>query len=366
MIMKRKTIILTVLIFFTVACGPYLCLEPIISDNLELQSTQYVSNILHSQVYTDPAGDWVNQPWTKKIDLLSLNISENATWYQFTFGFSHALSWSDTGYLQIYFNNGSLDLFQITDLRVVNYQGWFWMQDLLTSEYIQVSNGSFPFQTDLNLDKAQWVSNSSSSITIIMNIAWFYGRFGINNISKISGFDFRVRALYSAYTVDIMPSVSLTYFAYDGFYSEPILTNGLVTPGIAAQGSQISFCVTYTDLDGQPPTYVNVSINETMVSLSKVNPSDNIYYDGVDYFGSVILNQIGNYSIHFNASDGTNSSRYPTSTNLTVQITASPSQDIAAQQKFAIYLTIGLIIAGIVVGVILVYLKVTDRLIIDF
>ena len=364
--MKKKNIILIIFLFSTLACGPFLCLEPIVSDNFGLECSQHITNILNSQTYTDPAGDWVNQPWTKKVDLLGLNISENVTWYQFTFSFSHALSWSDTGYLQIYFNNGTHDLFMISDLKVVNYQGWFWMRDLLTSEWIQVSNGSFPYQTDLNLDKAQWVSNSSSSITIIMNIAWFYGRFGINNISRINGFDFRVRALYSSYTVDIMPSISLTYFNYGGFYSEPILSNGLVTPGIAAQGSQITFGVTYTDFDNQQPTYVNVSINDTMISLSKVNPSDNIYYDGVDYSGSVVLNQVGNYLIHFNASDGINSTRFPTSTNMTVEITSTPSQDVSSQQKFVIYLTIGLILAGIVIGVILVYLKVTDRLIIDF
>ncbi|MBD3186555.1 PKD domain-containing protein, partial [Candidatus Bathyarchaeota archaeon] len=100
----------------------------------------------------------------------------------------------------------------------------------------------------------------------------------------------------------------------------PELTAGMVNPDYAFNGSTVvTFSVIYTDLDNNAPVYINVTLNSTVYNLSKENISDLDYMDGCLYSLSLILNDTGNYTYHFNASDGITAVGFGPFTNLEVE-----------------------------------------------
>jgi len=85
----------------------------------------------------------------------------------------------------------------------------------------------------------------------------------------------------------------------------PSLSDGQVNPGIGFNGSTLfSYTVNYTDADNNAPEYVNVTINSTIYTMIKQDPMDSNYIDGCLYAFSTDLDEIGNYTYHFNCSDG--------------------------------------------------------------
>ncbi|MEX2682072.1 MAG: hypothetical protein Q6373_010760 [Candidatus Sigynarchaeota archaeon] len=77
-------------------------------------------------------------------------------------------------------------------------------------------------------------------------------------------------------------------------------------PTIGHLNVNFRFRVNYTDADNDVPAWVNVTINGTVVSMTKLDPGDNNYIDGVVYQCYHKFTLPGNYSFHFNASDGIN------------------------------------------------------------
>nr|MDO8112623.1 PQQ-binding-like beta-propeller repeat protein [Candidatus Sigynarchaeota archaeon] len=83
----------------------------------------------------------------------------------------------------------------------------------------------------------------------------------------------------------------------------PSLACGSVTPANGTSQTTFTFQVTYTDVDNNTPSYVNVSIDGTLFTMGKQNPSDTTYIDGCIYACSKIL-AVGSHSYYFTASDG--------------------------------------------------------------
>ncbi|NVM28239.1 MAG: hypothetical protein HWN65_05315 [Candidatus Helarchaeota archaeon] len=85
----------------------------------------------------------------------------------------------------------------------------------------------------------------------------------------------------------------------------PTLDNGEVNPAVGHNSSTLfTFRVNYTDLDNNPPAYVNVTINATVYSMTQQYLNDTSYQDGCWYNYSTILTNLGTHSYYFNCSDG--------------------------------------------------------------
>nr|MDO8086380.1 hypothetical protein [Candidatus Sigynarchaeum springense] len=86
----------------------------------------------------------------------------------------------------------------------------------------------------------------------------------------------------------------------------PTLTFVNLYPTIGHLNVNFRFRVNYTDADNDIPLWVNTTINGTVVSMTKLDPGDINYINGVIYQCYHKFTLPGNYSFHFNASDGIN------------------------------------------------------------
>ena len=92
----------------------------------------------------------------------------------------------------------------------------------------------------------------------------------------------------------------------------PILSNAEVSPPHGNSWLPFTFWINYTDLDDNPPTYVEITIDEIQHQMEKQDPSDFCYMDGCLYkYSTLLTNTTHNY--YFNASDGIYTIGNPTS-----------------------------------------------------
>ncbi len=82
----------------------------------------------------------------------------------------------------------------------------------------------------------------------------------------------------------------------------PQLFYGCVSPDPGYEHQTFIYNVNYTDHDNNPPKYVNVTIDGIPHQMSKVNPFDDYFIDGVLYEYKSFLN-IGSHIYWFNTSD---------------------------------------------------------------
>ena len=84
----------------------------------------------------------------------------------------------------------------------------------------------------------------------------------------------------------------------------PSLPATSVTPylGFGASAS-FTFLGTYLDLDNAPPDYVRIYIDDIEYTMTKLDPSDLSYYDGVVYQFQISLN-LGEHNYYIEAFDG--------------------------------------------------------------
>jgi len=84
----------------------------------------------------------------------------------------------------------------------------------------------------------------------------------------------------------------------------PTLTSGQVNP---QQGviflSIFNFTVNYIDIDNHAPSFVNITLDGTNYTMTKVNPSDTDYTDGCLYNYTVALGQLGLFEFNFSTAD---------------------------------------------------------------
>ncbi|UCF08100.1 MAG: DNRLRE domain-containing protein [Thermoplasmata archaeon] len=100
--------------------------------------------------------------------------------------------------------------------------------------------------------------------------------------------------------------------AYDSFVVKnrpPELMYGNVWPPAGPGGTAFNFTVTYFDLDNEPPDAlypVNLTVNGPTlhnVTMMELDPSDNTYSDGKEYYYNLILEK-GAYDYFFTVNDG--------------------------------------------------------------
>jgi hypothetical protein len=104
------------------------------------------------------------------------------------------------------------------------------------------------------------------------------------------------------------------------FLYTPILIDGKVNPSSGGSTTNFVFSVNYTELTNQPPDFVSVVINGTTYNMTKDNPADSIYVDGVIYTYNTTL-PIGLNIFYFKTSDGVNTTK---SNTLTVFVSDPP------------------------------------------
>jgi len=84
----------------------------------------------------------------------------------------------------------------------------------------------------------------------------------------------------------------------------PILSNGRVIPSSGYKRGWFTFLVNYSDQDNDAPSFINVTINQTTYSMLKQDILDTNYMDGCAYYVPLRLTETGNFTFHFNCSDG--------------------------------------------------------------
>ena len=89
----------------------------------------------------------------------------------------------------------------------------------------------------------------------------------------------------------------------------PVLSSGSVSPTSGAASTTFTYEVTYTDLDGDAPSYVKVYIDGVGYSMTKINGT---YTGGALYRYTTTLS-VDSHTYFFTASDGTDTARLPTS-----------------------------------------------------
>lgn len=91
----------------------------------------------------------------------------------------------------------------------------------------------------------------------------------------------------------------------------PQLLGGSVIPSSGDASTIFIFKVTYMDPDNDPPNEIYVVLDGFNYSMSKANPADTNYTDGIEYIYATTLS-VGPHTYYFTTSDGISADRYPT------------------------------------------------------
>lgn len=98
----------------------------------------------------------------------------------------------------------------------------------------------------------------------------------------------------------------------------PTLAGGSVAPVTGTGSTTFTYTVTYTDADNQPPTFVRVVVDsgkatEQTFDLTAADTTDTNYVDGAVYQYTTTAGdlEVGTHQYHFEASDGTDTARFP-------------------------------------------------------
>ena len=133
--------------------------------------------------------------------------------------------------------------------------------------------------------------------------------------------------------------------------SRPALTSGSVTPLSGGADTPFAFKVTYADIDGNPPSQVNIYIDGSARSMDYLRGAEQGYADGAVY-GYTTLLSAGQHSYYFEASDGSLLVRFPESDADFLEVTSQ-------EPGFLIWVIIpfGIIVAGLVAYLLIIRLK---------
>ena len=139
--------------------------------------------------------------------------------------------------------------------------------------------------------------------------------------------------------------------------SAPSLTAGGASPVNGTPATTFTFSVNYSDADNDPPTYIRVVINGTAFDMTKQNASDATYTDGCAYTHSTTL-PAGSYVYHFEASDGLDPARAPSSGEL---LGPTVSSDGNGGGSPYLVIVVGIIAAGAGSCIAIFYFYVTRK-----
>ena len=139
----------------------------------------------------------------------------------------------------------------------------------------------------------------------------------------------------------------------------PTLSIGSVTPTIGIIGTEFIWRVTYTDGDNSAPTITYVYIDATQKTMTKQNPLDNDYTDGVIYRYAETIDVAGNYTYYFYFSDGLDTVRLPVAGSYENPEVTSPAVPPFEFDIWTLSIIIIIVLAGSVAAV-LIYWTLTQ------
>ena len=152
------------------------------------------------------------------------------------------------------------------------------------------------YDSDLVLDWMGYSLNGQPNKTIIGNTTLTMPSYGVHTI-RMFGND----------SLGVRHQSDLRYFniSYtNNNNNKPILSGGFASPLTGDQNTKFTFQVLYSDLDDNPPSFINVIINGSSYQMYKANPADNNFTDGCLYQYSIYLVPSNfNYSYNFESSD---------------------------------------------------------------
>jgi len=85
----------------------------------------------------------------------------------------------------------------------------------------------------------------------------------------------------------------------------PILCDGKVAPEVGEKSQDVfNFSVNYIDENNDAPEFLNITLDGTNHTMTKVDPGDCNYEDGCIYYYTTTLDEIGIHHFRFYTSDG--------------------------------------------------------------
>nr|MDO8118144.1 hypothetical protein [Candidatus Sigynarchaeota archaeon] len=155
----------------------------------------------------------------------------------------------------------------------------------------------------------RWFANTSDGRTVIA-----LRRIGEGKIAWISDEIFANTYLNMADNAQLANNTLVWVNLLKNNMNPPVLGGSALSPSSGNSTTWYTFNVTYSDLDGNGPVYLCLTINGSIYAMQKVNSSAFNYNSGVVYQKRLLL-QPGNYSYSFEGHDGKFSTRLPSSGN---------------------------------------------------
>ncbi len=205
-------------------------------------------------------------------------------------------------------NNWNLSLisplFDLTTAYYVNFSFWhrYRIDSYFDYGYVEINiNGTSSWTPVFSFTGYQtsWIKNQSDISVYAGKYIYIRFRFESDPVSIDSGW----------YIDDIELEVQ-------GNFNAPTLTDTNVTPPIGNTSTLFTYWVNYTDADNNPPTSINVIIDEVPYSMNKYDLADFNFTNGCLYNYSIYLSN-ATHSYYFTASDGNYSTRNPVVSNYT-------------------------------------------------
>jgi hypothetical protein len=128
----------------------------------------------------------------------------------------------------------------------------------------------------------------------------------------------------------------------------PVLSTDVPSLVEGDGSTEIQFQVVYSDLDNDAPSIIVLFIDHVLYPLSKQDPSDADYRDGVTYVGSVVLME-GDHDYYFLCNDGISGNITLTSA---IRVTTDLDRPLSPEEIAGIFIIILGIVAGMMLFVI--------------
>ncbi|RSD33207.1 MAG: S-layer-related duplication domain protein [Methanohalophilus sp.] len=177
-----------------------------------------------------------------------------------------------------------------------------------TVTFTDENNDSATF-VNVTIDDTPYTMNETNSEDDTTTNGKEYNLTKLGSDFGLGTFDYFFSASDGADTADQIPDPVESFTVNN----VPQLT-GLVTPSSGSPDTTFYFNATYTDLDNQTPSSIQVYINGTPHSMNEVNSGDNDFTDGKNYTFSMSDFPEDTYEYYFEAFDG-------------IETVASPKKD---------------------------------------
>jgi len=267
----------------------------------------------------NPAGGWINidgsgNLWTKRFDTPSNGGEDTQTVSLSSSNLQQTGYYTMRIYVYWYFQLGGwgadddftwyVDDISFGFTRATHTTSW---KDVGIPSAWKTLNASFSIGSGQSITAQVQVSDDGTTVKGTKSVSLLNGT---NSYSISSLPNARYIRIVSSFTTDSEANTprldSYTVTADPA----PTLSLGDVTPDNGPLYTTFTYAVTYTDSDGDEPSYVKVYIDGTGYDMTKATGT---YTSGATYQFLTATLSAGSYSYYFYASDGTSTVRLPTS-----------------------------------------------------